>query len=177
MNGDARVTGRTRFIVLMGVSGSGKTTIGRLLAERLGWEFFDGDDFHPPRNVAKMTRGIPLDDRDRAPWLAALQGRIAESLGADRPGVLACSALKERYRRILAEGNPGMRFVHLKGGYELIRSRLGARSGHYMKPGLLRSQFEALEEPQDALPIDIDRPVEAVVEAILAALAVEDDPA
>ena len=90
---------KTRFVIVMGVSGSGKTSVGRSLAEKLGWDFYDADDFHPPANVAKMASGTPLDDSDRAPWLAALHDRISSSLKADQPGVLACSALKERYRR------------------------------------------------------------------------------
>src|SRR5512142_511113 len=105
----------TRFIIVMGVSGSGKTSVGKALAEALGWNFYDADDFHPPENVAKMANGIPLNDSDRAPWLASLHDLIVSSLKADHPGVLACSALKERYRQQLLNSNPQVKFVYLKG--------------------------------------------------------------
>ncbi|NMC52132.1 MAG: gluconokinase [Chloroflexi bacterium] len=159
---------KTNFFIIMGVSGCGKTSVGKALAERLGWDFFDADDYHPAENVAKMSSGVPLTDEDRAPWLSELQKLIASSLAQGRPGVLACSALKERYRRALLAGNPGVQVVYLKGSYELIWSRMSARTDHYMKPHMLRSQFEALEEPDDALPVDISLPVEEIVERILA---------
>jgi gluconokinase len=158
---------KTRFFILMGVSGSGKTTVGRLLADRLGWEFYDGDDFHPPENLAKMSAGIPLTDGDRAPWLADLRGLVSTCLQENRPGVLACSALKERYRQVLTAGRPEVQVVYLRGSYELIRARMDARDGHYMKPAMLRSQFDALEEPGDALVMDISMPVGMIVELIL----------
>jgi gluconokinase len=157
----------TRFIIVMGVSGSGKTSVGKSLAEHLGWDFYDADDFHPPANVSKMARGIPLDDSDRAPWLAALHDLISCSLQKDRPGVLACSALKERYRQQLLDGNPAVQFVYLKGTYDLIWSRMSARTDHYMKPHMLQSQFETLEEPDNALVIDIATSVEEIVREIL----------
>jgi gluconokinase len=157
----------TRFMIVMGVSGSGKTSVGRLLAEHLGWDFYDADDFHPPQNIAKMANGIPLDDTDRAPWLAALHDLIGSSLKEDRPGVLACSALKERYRQQLMDGNEGVQIIYLKGSYELIWSRMEKRNDHYMKPDMLKSQFVALEEPVTALTIDISMPVENIVHAIL----------
>lgn len=157
----------TRFFIIMGVSGCGKSAVGSALASKLGWDFYDADDFHPPANIAKMKAGIPLDDADRAPWLAALHGLIASCLKANRPGVLACSALKERYRRQLLAGNPNVQIVYLKGSYDLIWSRMAARAGHYMKPAMLQSQFDALEEPQDALVMGIAQPVDEIVGSIL----------
>ena len=158
---------KTRFVIVMGVAGSGKTTVGTLLAQRLGWNFFDADGFHPAENVAKMASGIPLSDADRLPWLAALHELISASLRTDRPAVLACSALKESYRRQLLEGNPGVLVVYLKGSYELIWSRMADRKDHFMKPQMLKSQFESLEEPAGALVVDISKPVEELVEEIL----------
>lgn len=158
---------KTRFFIIMGVSGSGKTSVGKTLAEHLGWMFYDADDFHPPANVAKMASGIPLDDSDRAPWLAALHDLISSSLKADRPGVLACSALKERYRQQLADGNEGVQIVYLKGSYDLIWSRMQQRTDHYMKPHMLQSQFATLEEPTNAIAIDIALPVDEIVVRIL----------
>jgi gluconokinase len=157
----------TRFFILMGVSGSGKTSVGKALAKHLGWEFYDADDFHPPANVAKMASGIPLDDADRAPWLAALHDLIESSLKADRPGVLACSALKTRYRTQLVDGNQAVCIVYLKGSYELIWSRMQKRTDHYMKAEMLKSQFEALEEPTNALIADVALPVDEIVQQIL----------
>ncbi len=162
---------RTRFFLLMGVSGCGKTTVGQRLAETLGWDFYDADAFHPPANIAKMAAGIPLNDEDRAPWLAALHDLIVDCLKNGRPGVLACSALKERYRRTLLENTQHVQIVYLKGDFELIRARMMARPGHYMKPAMLQSQFDALEEPTDALTVDISRPVDEIVDAILAQAA------
>ena len=158
---------KTRFFIVMGVSGSGKSSVGRVLAEHLGWDFYDADDFHPPANVAKMASGIPLDDSDRAPWLASLNELISTSLKADRPGVLACSALKERYRQQLLEGNAGVQIVYLKGSYDLIWSRMEKRTDHYMKPHMLKSQFETLEEPVNALTIDISMSADDIVREIL----------
>ena len=158
---------KARFFVVMGVSGCGKTSVGKALAKRLGWDFYDADDFHPPSNVAKMANGIPLDDSDRAPWLAALHDLISASVKGDQPGVLACSALKKRYRQQLSDGNDGLQIVYLKGSYDLIWSRMEKRTDHYMKPHMLRSQFEALEEPADALTVDISMSVEDIVQAII----------
>lgn len=155
------------FLIVMGVSGSGKSTIGRLLAERLGWPFYDGDDFHLPANVAKMSQGIPLDDADRAGWLAALAALIRENLQAGRSGVLACSALKQCYREQLCIDPAQVKFIYLKGSYELIKTRMQSRLGHYMKPGMLDSQFATLEEPLDALTVGIDRTVEEVVDEVM----------
>ena len=152
-------------LVLMGVAGSGKTTVGRRLAEELGWTFYDADDFHTPSNVGKMSRGVPLDDADRAPWLDALGGLVRDCLGRGESAVLACSALKESYRRrLLCDGR--VRLVYLRGDYELVRDRLEGRRGHYMKPGMLDSQFAALEEPGPETHFDISPPPEEIVRAI-----------
>src|SRR5215211_2030284 len=158
-----------RFFIVMGVSGSGKTRVGKALADVLGWDFFDADDFHPPENIAKMATGIPLDDFDRAPWLASLHDLISSSLNAEKPGVLACSALKERYRQKLMDGNEGVQLVYLKGSYDLIWSRMLVRKEHYMQPHMLRSQFDALEEPANALTVDISDHVDEIVQKILLA--------
>ena len=158
---------KTRFFIVMGVSGCGKSSVGKALAERLGWDFYDADDFHPPENVAKMVNGIPLDDSDRAPWLATLHDLISSSLKADQPGVLACSALKERYRQQLLKDNVGVQFIYLMGSYDLIWSRMSKRQDHYMKPQMLKSQFEALEEPTNALTMDISKSVDEIVGDIL----------
>ena len=155
------------FLIVMGVSGSGKTSIGKSLAKYLGWDFYDADDFHPPENVTKMANGIPLDDSDRAPWLASLHDLISSSLIQNRPGVLACSALKERYRERLLEGNQGVQLVYLKGSYDLIWSRMIVRTDHYMKPHMLQSQFDALEEPTNALTVEISAPVNEIIQEIL----------
>jgi len=158
---------KPRFFIVMGVSGCGKSSVGKALAEHLGWDFYDADDFHPPANVVKMANGIPLDDSDRAPWLASLNKLISSSLKADQPGVLACSALKERYRQQLMNGNEGVQIVYLKGSYELIWSRMEKRTDHYMKPHMLKSQFETLEEPVNALTIDISMSLDDIVQEIL----------
>lgn len=158
---------KTRFFIVMGVSGCGKSSVGRSLAGALGWDFYDADDFHPPENVAKMANGFPLDDSDRTPWLAALHELISSSLKADRPGVLACSALKERYRQQLMGGDEDVQIIYLKGSYDLIWSRMKKRTDHYMKPHMLKSQFETLEEPANALTMDISRLVDDIVQEIL----------
>jgi len=150
----------------MGVSGSGKTTLGKALAEKLGWDFFDADDFHPPENIAKMTAGIPLSDSDRAPWLAALHHQLLSTLSADRHPVLACSALKETYRAKLLEGMDGITVIYLKGSYDLILSRMSTREDHFMKPGMLQSQFGELEEPKDAIVLDVKVPLKDMIDAI-----------
>jgi gluconokinase len=151
----------------MGVSGCGKTTVGKALSLKLGWEFYDGDDFHPPENVAKMAAGYPLDDADRAPWLANLHDLISSCLRSDRNGILACSALKAAYRQVLLQGNPGVQVIYLKGNYDLIWSRMTSRAGHYMKPEMLKSQFDTLEEPDNCLEVDISLPVDEIVSQIL----------
>ena len=153
-------------VIVMGVSGSGKSTIGRQLAARLGCEFLDGDDFHPPENVRKMAAGIPLADEDRWPWLKNLNGKLR----AAPEVVLACSALKESYRSVLAGGLADCRFVHLRGDIGLIRSRLAQRKHRYMPASLLESQFAALEPPAGAIEVDIVQAPERCVAEILDAL-------
>jgi len=150
----------------MGVSGSGKSTIGEPLARRLGWPFLDADEFHPPGNVAKMAAGVPLTDADRWPWLALLNAKLK----SEKNAVLACSALKQSYRDALAAGLADCRFVHLRGSIELIRARLAERQHRYMPASLLDSQFAALEPPAQAIRIDVAAPIERSVDAIVQAL-------
>lgn len=150
-------------IVLMGVAGSGKTTVGRIVAERLGWRFLDADDFHSPENVEKMRSGQPLTDDDRWPWLDRLNGLLRE----DGSAVLACSALRQRYRDRIGAGLDDVRWVHLAGSFELIGSRLAARKGHYMPASLLASQFNTLEPPSAALTIDVEDTPEVLAARIL----------
>jgi gluconokinase len=159
-----------RIAVVMGVSGSGKTTIGRELAARLNCEFSDGDDFHSAANVAKMARGEPLTDADRSDWLSRLRSRIDRALVDGVRLIVACSALKERYRRRLGIERPGIALVYLRTTPELVQRRLKARTGHFMPPSLLASQFADLEEPADAIVLDADQPVEAIVSQIAGAL-------
>ena len=161
---------RPQALILMGVSGSGKTAVGELLSQKLGWPFFDGDDFHPKENVAKMAAGIPLDDQDRIPWLLILHDLIAEHLADEKSILLACSALKQTYRDLLLDGNPNTLFIHLKGEFGLIMGRMQARAGHYMKPEMLKSQFETLEEPADALTVDIGQNLDRITEEIITKL-------
>lgn len=152
-------------IILMGVAGSGKSTIGRALAARLGWRFIEGDDYHDPESVRKMASGTPLTDADRAGWLA----RLYSELRTGGPSVLACSALKERYRGVLRGDLEGVLFVFLRGDFDLFLGRLEQRTGHYMGAGMLRSQFEDLEIPTvaEALHVDASRSEEEIVEDIL----------
>lgn len=157
-------------VVVMGVSGCGKSTVAGLVAQRRGWPFAEADRFHSERNVEKMRSGIPLTDADRAPWLEALADWIAARLAAGESCVLACSALKRAYRERLARGHPGVRFVHLVGSFDTIAARMSDRTGHYMPLTLLQSQFETLEPPGDderAVRIAIDAPVEVMVEKVL----------
>ncbi len=163
---------RPVVIVVMGVSGSGKTVHGRALASALGWEFADADDFHPVANIAKMVAATPLDDADRAPWLAALRTEIEARLAAGRPLVLACSALKQAYRDALWADRPRMRLVHLEGPRELLAARLANRSLHYMPPALLDSQLAALEAPSDAVRIAVAQPTEAQVATVRTTLGI-----
>ena len=149
----------------MGVTGSGKTTVGKLLARELGWRYFDADDFHPPANVARMRSGVALDDADRQPWLERLRGLIRDSLESEENVVLACSALKETYRRRLLI-NKSVKLVFLKGDFQLIQKRLSKRCGHYMNPALLESQFATLEQPNDSLEIDISADAAEIVKTI-----------
>lgn len=155
------------IVVLMGVSGSGKTTVGRLLAESLNWRFLDADDYHPAANVEKMRRAIPLTDDDRRPWLETLRQVIDDAGDRGENVVLACSALKHTYQDYLRQDIPGqVRYVYLSGSEELIRGRLAARTGHFMNPALLHSQFETLEPPEDAVTVDVAPPPEAIAAEI-----------
>lgn len=163
------------IVVLMGVAGSGKTTIGTLLAEALGCPFLEGDSLHPPANIAKMSHGIPLTDADRAPWLAAIHARIVAAQEHGQCLVIACSALKQQYRDFLAQGTT-ITWVYLKGSQELITSRIQHRREHYMKPGMLPSQFADLEEPGDALAVDISAPPEVILRQILIKLGARSVP-
>ena len=158
-----------KAIVVMGVSGSGKTTVARLLAGRLGWAFAEADEFHSPANVAKMRAGVALNDDDRRPWLAAIADRIDSAREANEPIVVTCSALKRRYRDILVASRPDVALVYLKGDYDTIAQRMAARPHHYMPVSLLRSQFEALEPPaaeEDPLVIPVEAPPGEIVERI-----------
>ena len=159
---------RPRNILLMGVSGSGKTTIGRRLAERLGGRFLDADALHSAAAVAKMRAGVPLDDADRWPWLDRVAAAMRDH-GGPGPLVIGCSALKETYRRRL--GRDDYALVYLRGTKDLIAGRMARRRGHFMPPGLLDSQFAALEEPADALVVDIDATPETIVGRIVAGLS------
>ncbi|QLE39192.1 gluconokinase [Nostoc sp. C052] len=168
------------IIIVMGVSGSGKTTIGKLLADSLDWEFSDADSFHSPENVEKMRCAIPLSEADRMPWLQDLQTAIKHWLQENKNVVLACSALKDSYRQFLVLDSDGsanakgdrIKLVYLKGSYELIQMRLQERSNHYMSEKLLDSQFYTLEEPLDALCIDVAQPPQIIVQNIRTALEI-----
>jgi gluconokinase len=151
------------IVIVMGVSGAGKSTIGAALARELGWRFIDADDHHPAANVAKMAAGVPLSDADRQPWLDALNLMLRNETNV----VLACSALKQSYRDRLAAGIPHAAFVFLKGDFELIGARLAQRRHRYMPASLLRSQFEALEPPEKAIAVDVAAEVPACVAAIV----------
>ena len=155
------------IVVVMGVTGAGKTVVGQRLAAALGAEFIDADDHHPPENVAKMRTGTPLNDADRQPWLARLNTLLREREAGGRSTVLACSALKAMYREALLEDLPEARVVHLRGAKPLIASRLAGRRGHYMNLRLLESQFAALEEPADAIVVDVGGTPEAIVATVL----------
>jgi carbohydrate kinase (thermoresistant glucokinase family) len=161
------------MVIVMGVCGCGKTTVGRALARELGGEFLDADDFHPPANVSKMASGTALTDDDRWPWLDAIVAAMHEHAAHGRGVVVACSALKEAYRERLRRGGSALdevRIVYLKGGAEAIAPRLASRSGHFMPAALLASQFAALEEPRDAIVVDIGQPPDEQVRQIVAAL-------
>jgi gluconokinase len=160
-----------QVILVMGVSGSGKTTVGQAVARQLGWVFADADDYHPQANRDKMARGEPLGDADRQPWLERLRQLIEENLAQGRSLVLACSALRERYRQVLMEGLPSVQLVYLRGEPALIAQRMKERSGHFMPPSLLESQLNTLEPPSEGLALEIDQSVEAMVAQVVAWLA------
>jgi gluconokinase len=166
----------TRNIVVMGVSGCGKSTVASQLAAALhnknssaitDWQFADADDYHPPANVEKMRRAEPLNDDDREPWLLNLNSAMKKRDDANKGTVLACSALKEKYRLSLREGLPNMVFVHLQGSFELIAQRMAARSNHYMPTALLKSQFETLQVPTDAVTFNIETPIDEIIHALV----------
>lgn len=168
----------TTSIVVMGVSGSGKSTVAAGLVERLGWDFAEGDDFHPPENVAKMAAGMPLDDEDRWPWLRALAAWIGEHERAGRDDIVTCSALKRAYRDLLRDGHPSVWFAHVTVDAETLRERVQERTGHYMPPSLLDSQLATLEPLQDDEPgitVAGAGSPEEVVDEILAALEAQRD--
>lgn len=155
-----------RVLVLMGVAGSGKTTIGQELASQLGWPFADADGFHPAENIAKMAAGQPLDDKDRAPWLRAIRDHILECLRTDESAVVTCSALKDQYRQMILCEPTRTRLIYLKGDRDLLLRRLQNRQSHFMKPTMLDSQLAALEEPRDALTIGIDQDPASIIAEI-----------
>lgn len=166
-----------QVVVVMGVSGSGKTTVGALLAGRLHWAFADADDFHSAANITKMHGGIPLDDADRAPWLKAIAAQIDEWRADGQQGVVTCSALKRRYRDVIIGAREDVRLVYLRGDKDVIARRLVARHGHFMPASLLDSQFAALEEPapeERAVVIPVGRSPTELVDDIVAALSVAD---
>jgi carbohydrate kinase (thermoresistant glucokinase family) len=157
------------MIVIMGVSGCGKTTIGQGLAKQLGLPYYDADDFHPQSNIDKMKHGFPLNDEDRMPWLSNLAEHI-KTWDEQGGAVLSCSALKESYRTLLASKSTAIKWVYLKGSFELIQSRLEQRAGHYMKSNLLQSQFDTLEEPDYGIHVSIDNTPETILNSILSKL-------
>lgn len=152
--------------VVMGVSGSGKTSVAKLLADNFGGNFLDADDFHSIANKAKMAQGLPLEDEDRQQWLTALNTALKKLSTSAAPTFLACSALRQVYRERLSQGLPGLRYIHLKGSPEVIRRRLESRRGHFFSPALLESQFSTLEEPADALTVSTEQPLKDVVAEI-----------
>ncbi len=157
-------------ILVMGVAGAGKSTVGRCLADELGWQFSDGDDFHPAANVEKMRQGHALTDADRQPWLERMHSAIVDRISRDQPAVLACSILKARYRAFVANGcDSHLRLVYLKGSKDLFRRRLSHRTDHFMREELLNSQFAILEEPDDALLVDAALPPREIVRQIRSA--------
>jgi carbohydrate kinase (thermoresistant glucokinase family) len=160
------------IIIVFGVSGAGKTTVGKLLARELDWHFLEADDFHPTANIEKMHAGHPLTDEDRKPWLERLQQQIERSLATGEDAVLACSALKRAYRDRLRVSDE-VKFVFLRGDYALVEKQLHSRHGHFMNPALLQSQFDDLEKPQpdeNALTVELGRTPQAIVEEIQAKL-------
>lgn len=166
-------TDAPRRVVVMGVSGCGKSTVGRSLAAELGADFIEGDELHPPENVERMRQGIPLTDADRQGWLQTIGARLGDAAAQRRGLVVSCSALKRSYRDLLRAADPSLRFVYLRGSPELLERRMNERSGHYMPPSLLRSQLETLEPPgadEGAVSIDIDVEPQAIVAAARRAL-------
>jgi len=158
-------------LIVMGVTGAGKTTVGKVVAQKLGWKFADADEFHSPSNIQKMSRGAPLDDADRAPWLRSMHDAIVQWNTSGQNVVLACSALKQAYRHQLRDHN--VKFVYLKGQRELILSRLNDRHGHFATASILDGQFRDLEEPRDAITVTISGPPEQIAATIIERLSQE----
>jgi gluconokinase len=154
------------ILIISGVSGAGKTTVGKLVAQQLHWPFYEGDDFHPDANIKKMKSAHPLTDEDRIPWLESLRKLIQRLIEENQSAVIACSALKESYRKILCDGLDGVRFVYLKATYEQIYPRLMSRNGHFIPPELLKSQFETLEPPKDAIVVDASQSPQVIAAEI-----------
>lgn len=158
------------IVLLMGVSGSGKTTVGKVLSHRIGWPFYDSDDFHPLANIEKLRSGIPLTDEDRLPWLEKIHEKMLELDEAGQSGIFGCSALKNSYRELLSAGIKNFFIVHLLGDKELIRTRVTTRQGHFMSPSLIDNQFNTLERPSDALELDVQKSAEEIADIIESAL-------
>ena len=154
------------IFVIMGVSGSGKTTIGKAVSNKFGWKYYEGDEYHPVQNIEKMKNGIALNDEDRLPWLLYLRTIIEEAVNRNENIVITCSALKEAYREVLKVNND-VKFVYLKGSYDLIKKRMEERTNHFFKPEMLKSQFEALEEPVEAIKIDITKSTESIIKDVI----------
>lgn len=173
---DGTLSSPARILLIMGVAGSGKTTVGKRIAATLNWPYFEADDFHSAANKEKMGKGIPLDDYDRAPWLAAIRAKMDECRASGKSAVFTCSALKEKYRVALLGETTDATLVFLSGDFETVMARVGGRKGHYMKSDMVRSQFEALEPPKDALTLDIKLTPEEIVQTILAHLRAVSDP-
>lgn len=161
---------RPSAILIMGVSGCGKTSVGQALAQQLGSRFVDADDYHPPANIDKMRAGLPLNDDDRQPWLERLNALLRHRTARGEPVVLACSALRARYREILSRRVPGLIIIHLRGNFDLIAKRLAARQHRYMPASLLRSQFDTLEPAPEAIDIDIEAELDEIVRRLLVRL-------
>jgi gluconokinase len=150
------------IFIVMGVSGSGKTTVGKAVSNKFGWKYYEGDEYHPAENVEKMKNWIPLNDEDRLPWLLSLRKVIEEAISKRENIVISCSALKEAYRKILKVSEE-VKFIYLKGSYDLIRKRMEERIPHFFKPEMLKSQFDVLKEPQQAIEIDISKSSESII--------------
>jgi gluconokinase len=164
------------ILIFMGAPGSGKTTVGKFLAERLGWTFQEGDELHSAANVAKMERGELLSDEDRAPWLAAIAAWIDRQAAAGRPGIVSCSALKRAYRTVLTKGRPYARIVYLEASPALLRDRVAHRAGHFMPPSLLQPQLDIFEPPapeEHPIVVNADQPVEAQADAVIRVLEID----
>jgi gluconokinase len=162
------------IFIVMGVSGSGKSTVGKAVSKKFGWRFYEGDEYHPVENVEKMKNGFPLNDDDRLPWLISLRNIIEQAIEKKENIVISCSALKEAYRKIL-KVNDEVRFIYLKGSYDLIRKRMEARENHFFKPDMLKSQFDTMEEPDDAVVIDISGSTQKIIDDAIAKI-MESEP-